>query len=198
MHLLFPKPALFLARHGQTQWNQSGLLQGQLDSQLTAAGRQQSRQLALQLATAEIDQVVCSDLNRAKQTAAICAGLLDCPIQIDAGLNEQNFGDWQGLSIDWLIKNTGYQAAACAPNGESNIEVANRMQHTVSTILKRYSGQNILLIGHGTALKHYFTEYLTGFDLAKAVPENGQVYKFSYCRRVHNLIRIKKMSGQAA
>lgn len=81
---------IFLSRHGQTQWNLSGRLQGHLDSPLTPLGIKQAQQLALKADSLGIKRVISSDLGRAIQTAEIVASQLSCPINFDAGLALRN------------------------------------------------------------------------------------------------------------
>ena len=73
------KTTLYLARHGQTTWNKIHRFQGQLDSDLTQTGRQQSEQLALHLAPQEIDLIVSSTLGRSIDSALICQQILGIP-----------------------------------------------------------------------------------------------------------------------
>ncbi|MCI2286112.1 histidine phosphatase family protein [Colwellia sp. MSW7] len=63
---------LYLARHGQTQWNKIQRYQGRLDSDLTSLGKQQSEKIALQLTHKNIDLIVSSPLGRAAAGAQIC------------------------------------------------------------------------------------------------------------------------------
>ena len=79
-------------RHGETEWNRIGKLQGWLDSPLTDAGRALAEQVRW-----EPDYVVSSDLGRAVETARLM--FPQVPIQTDARLREIFLGDWQGQLI---------------------------------------------------------------------------------------------------
>ena len=88
---------LFLFRHGETDWNREGRLQGHTDTPLNATGLAQAQTLGESLRPHRLDAVVSSDLSRARVTAQIVAEALRVPLLIEAGLRETNVGAAEGL-----------------------------------------------------------------------------------------------------
>lgn len=90
---------LLLVRHGQSEGNAAGVIQGQLDPPLTALGREQARAVAERLrAEGGIARVVTSPLARARATAESIADALGLPLAADARLMEYGFGAASGLT----------------------------------------------------------------------------------------------------
>ena len=88
---------LFLFRHGETDWNREGRLQGHTDTPLNATGLAQAEALAESLRPHRLDAVLSSDLARAQTTARIVAETLRVPLFIEAGLRETDVGAAEGL-----------------------------------------------------------------------------------------------------
>src|SRR5258708_10880499 len=88
---------LFLFRHGESDWNREGRLQGHTDTPLNATGLAQAEALAETLRPHRLDVVVSSDLMRAWTTAQIVAEALGLPLLADPGLRETNVGAAEGL-----------------------------------------------------------------------------------------------------
>jgi 2,3-bisphosphoglycerate-dependent phosphoglycerate mutase len=88
---------LFLFRHGETDWNREGRLQGHTDTPLNATGLAQAQSLAESLRPHRLDAVLSSDLARAQRTAQIVAEALRVPLLIDTGLRETDVGLAEGL-----------------------------------------------------------------------------------------------------
>ena len=88
---------LFLFRHGETDWNREGRLQGHTDTPLNANGLAQAEALADSLRPHRLDAVVSSDLTRARTTAQIVADTLRVPLFIEPGLRETDVGAAEGL-----------------------------------------------------------------------------------------------------
>src|SRR5436190_1312043 len=91
---------LLLVRHGETDWNAAGRLQGHTDRPLNEYGRRQAKELADRLAGEGADAIYASDLSRAKETAEIVGERLGLTVVIDADLREKNWGSWEGLTGD--------------------------------------------------------------------------------------------------
>lgn len=89
---------VYLARHGQTQWNQEGRKQGQLDSPLSAAGTRHAENLAHAAATFDVDLVASSPIGRALGTARVCAHALGLAVVVVTELAEVHHGDMAGLT----------------------------------------------------------------------------------------------------
>jgi probable phosphoglycerate mutase len=88
---------LFLFRHGETDWNREGRLQGHTDTPLNATGLAQAEALAHRLRAHRLDAVLSSDLARALTTAQIVADALRVPLATDLGLRETNVGAGEGM-----------------------------------------------------------------------------------------------------
>ena len=90
---------IYLARHGETDWNAERRLQGtRTDTALNSTGRQQAAKLAERLKGVRLDAVYCSGLSRSRETAEIVRG--EVPLKSLAGLNERNHGKFEGAKVD--------------------------------------------------------------------------------------------------
>jgi len=87
-----------LWRHGRTEWNVAGRVQGQSDVPLDDIGREQARDAASRLATLRPHRIVSSDLVRASETAEILAELTSQEVELDIRLREMDFGAREGLT----------------------------------------------------------------------------------------------------
>lgn len=88
---------IHLARHGQTDWNLEGRLQGGIDTSLNATGRQQAAELAERLKGMRLDAVYSSGRRRSRETAEIARGAL--PVTPLAGLTERRLGKFEGQKL---------------------------------------------------------------------------------------------------
>jgi len=124
-----------IARHAQSQGNDDGTIQGQLDSPLTETGYRQIAALLLALSDFPITQIFSSPQGRAFNTARKIAEHFHCPLTGDKRLSEQNFGLLQGQShtqalCSYREESTAIfsgDAMATAPNGESACDAGKRM-----------------------------------------------------------------------
>ena len=86
---------IYLVRHGETDWNQAGLLQGQTDIALNAQGLEQAREAAERLKEVPFEIAFCSPLIRAKRTAETIIGDRKITLTTVERLRELNFGPWK-------------------------------------------------------------------------------------------------------
>ncbi len=157
-----------LARHGETEWNTRGVMQGHLDSPLTPTGIEQAHILGRRIARIQPDHIYSSDLGRAHGTAQIIAHYYPKPIHLDAGLREKNVGIFQGY--DWqTIKQTfsdTYRDFSEAdpdyaiPDGESYNQFIQRVVATLEQIAARHPGERILIVSHGGIVSALFRHIL--------------------------------------
>jgi broad specificity phosphatase PhoE len=94
----WPFESVFIARHGETQWNSEGRRQGQLDSPLTATGMAQAESLADFVATADVDMIFTSPLGRAHRTATTAGDRSHIDVQVVTELSEIHHGEFAGLT----------------------------------------------------------------------------------------------------
>ncbi len=124
---------LVLLRHGQTEYNASNRMQGQLDTELSDLGRDQAVVAAEVLAKRQPQLIVSSDLRRALDTAIVLGERSGLPVEVDTRLRETHLGDWQGmthLEVDAAAPGARLEwrnDATWAPHGgESRVDVAAR------------------------------------------------------------------------
>lgn len=137
-------------RHGSTEWNQLGKLQGQLDTDLTNEGREQARLLGLRLAGESWDGIISSDLKRASETAQIISMQTRIPlIATDVRLRERKYGLVEGTTLaereerwgtDWKLQDLGQ---------EKDGELWARWSEIETEILESFQGKKLLLVSHG-------------------------------------------------
>ena len=136
---------LLLVRHGETDWNADGRLQGHTDRPLNEYGRRQARELASRLAGEGADALYASDLARARETAEIVGVELGLPVVLDADLRERNWGTWEGL--------TPSERDAVEFEGESHEEHRERIMRAVRRIAERHPGQRVVVVTHGGSMR---------------------------------------------
>lgn len=103
MSFCYTGPRLLLLRHGETEWNRQGRLQGRKNSPLTDLGRAQARQqgeILKQINGIERFDAVCSPLGRTQETARIALGAIGKLPRLDPRVAEINAGDWEGKTFE--------------------------------------------------------------------------------------------------
>jgi broad specificity phosphatase PhoE len=158
---------LILVRHGETHWNRDGLVQGaDSDIELNDTGLKQARRLAAFLKDEPIAAVLASPLRRATATAEAIASQHQLPVETDEGLKELKVGDLEGTSISnlpttfsrFLLKWWQDGEAMRLPNGESLVELQQRVWNAIEGVLERHMTSSDLN-RDGTAVvvvSHYF------------------------------------------
>jgi broad specificity phosphatase PhoE len=137
---------LLLVRHGETDWNADGRLQGHTDRPLTEYGRRQARQLAEKLESEKLDAIYSSDLARARETAEIVGDRLGLPVELDANLREKDWGNWEGL--------TAVERDRVEFVGESTEAHQERMLRALRRIAERHPAEGrVLVVTHGGSMR---------------------------------------------
>ena len=154
--------ALLLVRHGETDWNAEGRLQGQTDRPLSDYGRRQARELAEELADEGLEAIYSSDLARAHETAEIVGERLGLAVGLDPDLREKDWGSWEGL--------TSVERDRVEFVGESTEAHQERMLQALRRISDRHPGDGrVLVVTHGGSMRRVQTAAL---GLALPVVEN--------------------------
>ncbi|MDZ4766713.1 MAG: histidine phosphatase family protein [Chloroflexota bacterium] len=155
---------ILLIRHGQTDWNNDGRWQGQLDIPLNDVGLEQAAALAAHLQGRPIRAVHTSDLARAQRTAAVIAAALALPLSVDARWREMNLGVFQGLTGEQIevkypeefnATRTDYLNHVI-PEGESRRMMQDRSQVALDEILASFSAEadsEVAVFSHGGTIK---------------------------------------------
>jgi broad specificity phosphatase PhoE len=157
---------LYLARHGETDWNRQGRWQGHTDVALNDAGRAQARALAEVMRARGIARIHTSDLVRARETAETVAERLGVrEVVVDRDLRERAFGVFEGLTRDECAARfpdhwARYRAdVACVPPGaESHDALARRMHEAfVRATTEGADGDAgpppVLVVSHGGSIR---------------------------------------------
>lgn len=154
----FPTTRVCVVRHGETDWNTARRIQGQIDIPLNPVGRQQALAAAASLAGQQFSAIYSSDLQRARDTAAAAAEVLQLPVQPEVGLRERNYGEYQGLCQDEIRLRADYDRYIGRDvnfnfvTGESLNIFAERIKATLNGLAQQHLGENILLFAHGGVL----------------------------------------------
>lgn len=149
---------LLLVRHGETDWNADGRLQGQTDRPLSEYGRRQARQLGEQLRNEELadrrfQAIYASDLSRARETAEIVGERLGLPVALDSDLREKDWGTWEGL--------TPAERDRVEFVGESTEAHQERMLRALRRISERHPDDGcVLVVTHGGSMRRAQTAAL--------------------------------------
>ncbi|HSO81430.1 histidine phosphatase family protein [Thiocapsa sp.] len=147
-----------VTRHGETDWNIMGVLQGWIDVPLNDNGRKQAFEMAESFKDSGFSCVWTSPLSRASETARIVAEVLGLPAPIcSEGLKERNFGRVQGMTKqDLSVLHPGLHAdivrrdPACHfEEGESPDEFADRVVAALHEIARWHPGERVLAMTHG-------------------------------------------------
>jgi probable phosphoglycerate mutase len=184
---------LLFARHGETDWNAQGKIQGSRDIPLNSTGIEQSNELAraIQREHPQIRRIFSSTQQRAMQTARIVADTLGLDFATQSGLEEINFGLWEGLS--WPEVRQRYPAEytqwfasrrhTAPPGGESYQALLDRVRPAVRAIRDTHD-EDLAIVTHGgvlLALQCLFNE--TPFEeMTKYKAENTAILALNPAR----------------
>jgi len=151
---------LVLLRHGQTDYNVAGRMQGHFDSHLTETGVEQAVAVAPEIARLVPDRLISSDLRRAVDTADVVASACGRPVKLDPRLRETHLGEWQGRTVAdieeaWpgAIATWRSDPAWAPPGGESRVEVVRRSMPVVEELDDELDAAapdtTVVLVAHG-------------------------------------------------
>jgi len=153
---------LLLVRHGETDWNADGRLQGHTDRPLSDFGRRQAQRLADELDGERLEAIYSSDLSRARETAEVVGERLGLSVELDPDLREKDWGNWEGL--------TAVERDRVEFVGESTEAHQERMLRALRRISERHLGDGtVLVVTHGGSMRRVQT---AAMGMALPVVEN--------------------------
>lgn len=174
---------IYVIRHGQTNWNKEGRIQGQVDIPLNDEGIRQAKEAGREIIGKKFDAVFCSPLERTKQTCFYAYG--DENVVYDDRLMERDFGTQEGVKrqeVDFVAFWTegSEENKQC---GETIDQMTKRVINFLDEINEKYKGKDILVITHGGVIMimyAYFYGMPKDNNFLNYLVTNGAVTKFDY------------------
>lgn len=180
----FAQLTVYLVRHGQTDWNKDGRIQGGTDNPLNATGREQAAAMGKLLADVKVDAVYVSSHQRARQTAAVFDGRTTVvPME---GLRERFFGKFEGANdkdqaivADWNKRR--FTWTDDMEGGETLESQSNRAEAALKSIREKHKdGGTVVIVGHG-GINPLLVSHLLGVspqEGASAINQgNDEIYR---------------------
>ena len=152
---------LLLARHGATDWNDTGRYQGRTDLPLSERGIRQATQLGAWLADERLDVTIHSGSQRTAETLHHALPNSSAIATDDSAWREIDHGAWEGLTYRDVLDAAPDHARAHwadpwhipAPNGETLAQVAARVESATTRLISQWAGKTVLLVAHATPLQ---------------------------------------------
>lgn len=162
---------IYLLRHAQSEYNEKGIFQGRLDSDLTPLGFVQARLSAQEFLDKEIEVIYSSPQRRAYKTALTIADLLGLEVIVDERIREMSFGNYEGKKFWDLVEEEGHIFRAWLsnpvknplPTQENMEDFSKRVESFLEDIVKG-PYKNLLVVAHGGTL-HAMVCLATGLGL---------------------------------
>ena len=141
-------------RHGQTELNRGGRLQGRIDAPLSPLGVEQAAAVGRGFASEPVARIFSSPLQRARNTAAVIAEPHGIEVEVDERLIELDYGDWDGTKLtdvppeSWSAWRTDPEFAP--PGGETLADVAARVAAFCAAVL---GDELVIAVSHVSPIK---------------------------------------------
>lgn len=165
----------YIVRHGQTNWNVEGKIQGKTDIELNENGIEQAKNLKEIIKDYNIDLIISSPLKRARKTAEIINEAVKCNIIFDDSLEERGYGLFEGMvrkEINDELVNSDILHNYYINKEYKEIEtiqcLCSRVWNLLDSLKQNYKESNILLVTHGGVIRA-INGYFNGIN------ENGVV-----------------------
>ena len=171
-----PVTTICMIRHGETDWNSLGILQGREDIELNDRGREQALETARYFENGEWDVVISSPLKRALETARIIANRLSIPtVHVVDEMMERSYGSASGLLPEERRKRF---PTGIIPDQEEFEQLRERAMVGLNKIAGDFPGQKIIVVSHG-GLTNSILYSLSGgeFGSFKTRLKNGCINK---------------------
>jgi len=162
---------VYLARHGQTPLNESGVLRGLADPALDETGRDQARRLGTALGHRDPSVVVTSPLRRAMQTAQPVADRARLKVTADHRLVDRDYGPWTGESRQSVISRWG--SVDDAPGVEPEAAVRDRAVAGLTDIARLHRGSTVVVVSHDAVNRQVLAAFAESLGDPAAIPQDN-------------------------
>ncbi len=147
---------IYLARHGETQWNVERRMQGWGDSSLTQLGESQALRHGELLNRERVTRIFASDLGRVRQTVSLIQEHCIADMRFDANLRECKMGQWEGQRVEyiqqeWKVEYSRWQADNennSPPDGESINDLKQRVAKVLDAVTSN-GDSRVAFVTHG-------------------------------------------------
>jgi len=168
---------LYLVRHGETDWNLAGRIQGSTDIPLNDTGRAQAARVGLLLANRDCDRIASSPLSRAFETAQIIGTAVGIgEIEVLDDIVERAYGDAEGLADHEISRR--FPGDSHVPGRESRQEVIARVLPALIALATRHAGNTLIVATHGGVIRSVLNETAPHRHRVIAIG-NGSVHSFN-------------------
>ncbi len=192
---------IFAIRHGQTDWNVQGIMQGNTDIELNETGLAQAEEAAKTIGGHGIDLIISSPLKRALKTAETLNKVLNCPIICDDALRERGFGDYEGMAISQIrgMVKMDPEYFDKTGSGESHgvepmSELCGRVGRLLDGIRVKYPDRTVLLVTHGGTMRAISSYFRGDGASEEPVAGNCQLVEFGCDKLTAGKAEEKNMS----
>jgi probable phosphoglycerate mutase len=191
-----PRRFIYVARHGETDWNAAGRWQGHTDIPLNERGHAQARALGEALRTVPLAGAVSSDLCRARETARIAAEVVGVSLHyVDPDLRERTLGCFEGLTgeecerLHPVAWKAWVEEQQPPEGGEHTHLLAARVKAAIDRVAERVASDAgaALVVTHGGALRAVLTEVVGRLQAPVA---NGGVWRLDWEGRILSAERV--------
>jgi 2,3-bisphosphoglycerate-dependent phosphoglycerate mutase len=159
---------IYLVRHGETDWNAKGLLQGQSDIPLNKEGEKQAIEVAKKhFKKIKFAAIFSSDLVRAKKTAELIALEKKMAVETSVLLRERDFGPfegkhWQEVEKELRMSIEEFRMLSDEVAKKLGIESDEKMMERFLRFLREvavaYRGKNVLIVTHASVMRVFLTK----------------------------------------
>jgi len=197
--------SIYLFRHGQTDWNKEGRIQGHLDVPLNELGRFQAARLRPLFRHLEIQGVLSSDLSRAQESARLACEGLHLPVHLDSGLREVDLGKLQGLNAAEIEQTFGAEFSQTLRSrtltdeelaflsSEKTDVVVTRAFHALARFFESNHGASVhrlAVASHGGVIRRLLQHVLGTENLGSWIT-NGTVYPLEWTGSSSTPLRLQ-------
>lgn len=164
---------IYFIRHGETDWNDAGLIQGQIDNPLNEKGRQQAKEAADKIGEVEPTKIYSSQLSRARETIDIIKKINEWKgkVLIDERFQERDFGEFEGQYADEYKKKKDFSEY---PEYEDNKEFEERIKEVISDIVEVSDDDDTIIVAsHSHVMKSILVMSSDEYDYYYHLPNTA-------------------------